>query len=55
MGAEKQKVVAVAVAGASGDTDQELVQRRLGGAVTRKSGPAGTTVTFKVPARRAAQ
>jgi hypothetical protein len=53
MGAEKQKVVAVA--GASGDTGQELVQRRLGGAVTRKSGPAGTAVTFKVPARRAAQ
>jgi hypothetical protein len=53
MGAEKQKVVAVA--GASGDTDRELVQGRLGGATTRKSGPAGTAVTFKVPARRAAQ
>jgi two-component sensor histidine kinase len=27
----------------------------LGGAVTRKSGPAGIAVTFKVPARRAMQ
>jgi two-component sensor histidine kinase len=27
----------------------------LGGAVTRKSGPAWTAVTFKVPARRAVQ